>query len=426
MEAAMDRSTELGCERRSPARYASLGLLLLALAAPLNAGEVSAVVNKSGDLLVTGGADADSVLMVHVASSNAWFVTAGAATTSINGVHMVAFQGVGRDVVVDLGGGDDHLDCAGAVERSLRMRLGAGADSANVHHATIGMDLRVLKSADRDEIEVTKCDIGRDVRMDSGAVGLDFGVRTTSVGRDLDLRFGKSPAAAAVGESVVEAVTVGRHLRLKGASPAPIKIGEVTVAGSTVITATAPNAVVAIDQAAFASAVDLRGPANLSVSLLNSSASQAIRVNAAKGPIAKLDVVHCVFGDDVRFTSNADETLTSFIHPTEVGGDLRLDIRSKTSTWSWLSRLHVVGDVVVKCKGAPDTVVFTESNAEGGALFSLGGGENDVSVSAVSVTGNLSIKAGKADDEVTFFQVVVGGESTVATGAGTDTFVEIP
>ncbi len=198
----MDLSTNRRMRPRRSAWHVVFALVC-GIATRSHAGEVIAAVDAHGDLFVAGSSGADSVAMVHVASSNHWFVKAGAPTTSINGVNTVAFV-VTRDVVIDLRGGDDEVQCSGAVPRDLRIRLGAGVDEARVYDATVGRDLRVVKGPDRDTFDLKKSAITRDVRIDSGGPGVDFAVRTSSIGRDLTVRFGGGPAFAGAGESRVE------------------------------------------------------------------------------------------------------------------------------------------------------------------------------------------------------------------------------
>lgn len=394
--------------------------------ADARAADVQAFVSKSGDLVVTGSAVRDDISVFYSPGGNYWGIQSTMSPTTINGFTADTFYGVARDVVFDMGGGDDRVDFAGIAPRDLRMRLGQGEDFFGVGNATIGRDLRVEKSADRDAFSVDMTAVGRDLRVKSGAPGIAYRIRTSTIGRDAVVGFGTVSALGAFGATKFEDTSVGRTLSLIGASPKAIELTNVVVAGKTDIRVTVPYCTVAIEDSLFHTNVDVRGVGDLSVSVVETKVEGRLRVVAGKGQVATFGVILSEIWGDLKWTSHTDETLTSFIHPTWIQGNLRIDLRSKTSTWSWLSKLDVDGSIDVRTKDGADVLTYTESVCASDVRFDLRGGNNEFSLSAVTIEGDLDLRAGKGDDEVTFFKVDLDGAQSVKTGAGTDVFVVIP
>ncbi|MBK6942280.1 MAG: hypothetical protein IPH13_19050 [Planctomycetes bacterium] len=408
------------------------GIALIALASSLVAGtearaaDVQAFVSKSGDLVVKGSEVRDDISVFYSPGGNYWAIQSTMSPTTINGFTAATFNGVARDVVFDMGGGDDRVDFAGIAPRDLRMRLGLGEDFFGVNNASIGRDLRVEKSADRDAFSVDVTGIGRDLRVKSAAPGIAYRIRTSKIGRDAVVGFGTVSALGMFGATKLEDTSIGRKLALIGTSPEAIEVTNVTVDGKVDIRATVAFDAIAIDDSLFHANVDVRGASDVSVSIVESTFEGRVRIVAGKGQISTFGVTQSEVWGDLQWISNTDETLTSFIHPTWIHGNLRMDLRSKTSTWSWLSKLDVSGSIDVRTKDGADNLTYTESACGSDVRFDLRGGDNEFTLSAVTIGGDLDLRSGKGNDDVTFFEVDLDGAQNVKTGAGVDTFVVIP
>jgi hypothetical protein len=433
--AASPRSSVDGHAKEAPmlgSKFRSQGLALTAFAfiasvgASARAADVEAFVSKSGDLVVKGSEVRDDIAVFYSPGGNYWAIQSTLSPTTINGFTADTFYGVARDVVFDMGGGDDRVDFAGIAPRDLRVRLGSGEDFFGVNNATIGRDVRIEKGADRDSLALDGMSVGRDLRVKSGAAGVAYRIRTSTIKRDAAIGFGTASALGTFGSTRLEDSSIGRNLTLVGASPKTIEVTNTTVDGKADIRAVVPFSAIAIAGSMFHANLDVRGTGDVSVSLVESKIEGRARVVAGKGQVATFGVILSEVWGDLLWTSNAAETLTSFIHPTWIHGNLRMDLRSVTSTWSWLSKLDVSGAIVVRTKNGVDSLTYTESSCGGDVSFDLRGGDNEFTLSAVTIDGDLAVRAGKGNDDVYFYKVALGGSPIVKTGIGTDTLTVIP
>jgi hypothetical protein len=154
----------------------------------LMAGNVAVQVTSGGDLLVQGDTLGNDVAIVQSvtqgqADPGRFFVT-GLNGTTINGLASGNyFQGVNRDVIINLGAGSDHVTLGDGVSdfhfnvpNDLRISMGEGANRVNINGITVRDDATITSGAGLDTVDIHGARIGVAGGVDGGLN--DFTINT--------------------------------------------------------------------------------------------------------------------------------------------------------------------------------------------------------------------------------------------------------
>ncbi len=173
----------------------------------LLAGNVLAVVDSGGDLMLTGDAQSNSVDVVVI---NGDLVVRGRDSTTVNGVNTpfvasAASTTLTDDLFVQLGRGNDVLFLEGitiAGRASVTSR--GGNDSIGFDDTTIGTDLSIRTSRGDDVINLDGVTINRDLMIRSGRNSDTIRIANTNIADDVSIITGRHNDAV-----VLDTVTVG-------------------------------------------------------------------------------------------------------------------------------------------------------------------------------------------------------------------------
>ncbi|MCP4853491.1 MAG: thioredoxin domain-containing protein [Fuerstiella sp.] len=173
----------------------------------LLAGNVLAVVDSSGDLMLTGDAQSNSVDLVVV---NGDLVVRGRDNTTVNGaatpfVASAASTTVTDDLFVQLGRGNDVLFVEGVTiggRASVTSR--GGNDSIGFDGTTVGTDLSIRTSRGADVVNLDGVTINRDLMIRSGRDSDTIRIANTNITDDVAIVTGRHNDSV-----VLDTVTVG-------------------------------------------------------------------------------------------------------------------------------------------------------------------------------------------------------------------------
>ena len=172
----------------------------------LLAGNVLAVVDSSGDLLVTGDAQSNSVDLVVV---NGDLVVRGRDNTTVNGantsfVASAASTTVTDDLFVQLGHGNDVLFVEGiTIAGRASVTSQRGDDSIGFESTTVGADLRIRTARGADVVNLDGVSVHGDLNIRSGRDNDTIRMASTNIADDVLIVTGRHNDAV-----VLDAVTV--------------------------------------------------------------------------------------------------------------------------------------------------------------------------------------------------------------------------
>ncbi|MFO0818296.1 MAG: hypothetical protein U1A77_10170 [Pirellulales bacterium] len=148
------------------------------------AGNVTALVNSAGDLLIDGDSD-DNVLSVESIGPAEWQVSVANLTT-LNGSYVPMKFTARGSVFINLGDGNDWLGVVGrgmnkvTVVNPVTIKAGSGADLVTLNDLATRSDVKILGEAGDDQLYLTNVALQRRVFIEGNA-GKDGVVLTNCV-----------------------------------------------------------------------------------------------------------------------------------------------------------------------------------------------------------------------------------------------------
>jgi hypothetical protein len=342
----------------------------------LLAGNVTAALNASGDLLISGDA-LDNVVVITQNMAGDVNVQ-GVANTSINGV----LNGSATFLVGDLSG-------------NATIDLWAGADELDVNQVEVPGNVAISTGADDDSVDIFQCQVGGSVQFDLGDGTNTLNFLSSTISGELRVAGGVNDDAVMISGSQAGALVA---LNLSGGNN-QVYAGASMFGATLVVSAGAGHDAVTVNQSNVQT--------HLSLLLGNGQNTVVVTGGAAIG--GNLYVSAGVGGDQVSLTE------------ATVAGRVILELGGGANSL-YANTLSVTGNLSYTGTDGADTIQ-TEGGlvaVGGNVTLSLGDGLNDVSLASLFVTGHLVVNGGAYIDRVFTSQSQVGGDAVISIGGQDD------
>lgn len=133
-------------------------------------GNVTAVVEADGDLVVTGDGQNNGITITQTATNT--FVVTGDATTTINGQALATpatLPGVTKSFKIEMLGGNDNVTIQNlTIPKNLKLEGGADNDTLLISNVNVQGNAIIEGNSGVDTITVTQVDARRTVSVDGG------------------------------------------------------------------------------------------------------------------------------------------------------------------------------------------------------------------------------------------------------------------
>ena len=154
------------------------------------AGDVSARISNSGDLVITGDAATNTVIVSKVTVGVSSIVRlTGILGTTVNGGTTIDLAEPTRDLRINMKGGDNRIDLVGMEGRRLSMRSGSGHDFLSLDQGNFS-EMRVSSRGGDDLVYVRRSEIGENQVNTGGGDDLVFYTRVSADSSKLSLGSG--------------------------------------------------------------------------------------------------------------------------------------------------------------------------------------------------------------------------------------------
>ncbi len=398
-------------------RFALVAVIAFTGLVPLaSAGDVKAIV-KHGSVVITGSPQPD---VISVIGGSPVVIHPGAGTTVNGQAGDVLLPLPPKDVLIDLREGDDDLTTSGSFVRDLRARLGAGADHALIV-GSFARDVRIDGGADLDDLDLKLATIQRDLVIEGGPQGCEADLQSSTVNDDVTVRLGT--VALTSPTQFFRFLTVGGRLTIAGKSAGTFTLMNSTAHGRTAIDVGGGGAIAATVQ--FVTILDrlslaLNGIAALTLANSTIDGDATVR---AKGPQFVQSQFVVSANGSLTLRSSAPDTTIS-VTDSSVDSDLRVTLASKVKGYfSWAAGGGVDGDVSIRTGKGDDSVYFFQSTLARNLDIDTGSGEDLCLISGMTV-GRTRVRGGSGPLQFQSnlshygrFDLGCGGAADVVTSA---------
>lgn len=347
----------------------------------LLAGDVTVAVNASGDIMVTGdGQDniitiTESLTGISIAGTATNIVFNG-ETASIQEIPTSGTGNVDRDLILQMGGGDDNVEVNLVhVGRTLKASLNSGSDELSLSDSTVTNHLRLNGGSDEDFVEISASNVSGSVTFNGNsgndelqASGLDVYSNFTFNGGDGD----DNLATTALDMHGNTATAIGSY-------------------GEDSMVVDASNAT-----------IDCQGDDGADVITLTGSSLASVNIDGGSGP-------------DSVTVDNADVVGNLDVH-------LRATDDLSTDTARVISSL-ITGNLALRGAAGTQIVSVEQLTMISGSLtIALGGGADVANVESSSVNGRTTINTGSGADNVSLLDGAFNLQVDILLGGANDLF----
>lgn len=343
------------------------------------AGNVTASVTN-GDLMLRGDDRGNSFALYSTGPSSVRVMHWGMGdTTTINGVGFVDFNGVTRDIRIDLRGGDDVA------------RVGLAFPGL-----TVGRDVRVQGGEGRDMIFLNTARVAGNVNIDGGNGNDDVGLSQSEVGGGLTLTGGAGTEFYTLNDT-----RIGRA--------ANINLG-------------AEADTFNFDSTEFVASLTVDGGEGNNHFLTTRSNIRGALSLRCRGGLDTWDFQEFVVGSNVTVDLGAGDDRVASHDASTFRGNVNLMMGGGNDTVQLL-RIEAGGNVALNLGGGDDTVVMSQGNLAKSLNIQAGEGRNIVMLdNTTRVQSTLVMNGGGGFDLLSLNLSEVGQTVTFNGNGGDDEF----
>ncbi|CAM5214213.1 hypothetical protein CDEF62S_03993 [Castellaniella defragrans] len=379
-----------------------------------------------GTLTITGGSGADTV---SIESTDA---DASVQIDTLQGVDQVSVTGASITGDLSITSGDGAADAVTVKTSSIggdtSILLGAGA-ADTVSFTTVAMsgNLSVTAGDGGDTVAVTSSSVGKDTSVTTGSGDDSITFTTVTMTGNLSIAAGDG-----TNDVTLTSSSVGKDATItSGAGADTVLFTDSAVGGNTLISTGAGNDAVTLDDSSVGAGLLINvGDDDNTVTLKNGTTVGEAATLPAAGPV----------GSDPTSTVTAAQLARGIEIDAGTGTDT-IDVDTVTVAGGLLVRGGTLANTVtlnkvnlgagtqglsdasteIDTQGGDDTVTFTTVTMTGNLSVAAGDGKNAVTLTSSSVGKDAAVTAGIGDDTVLFDKVTVAGDLLINAGAGNNT-----
>jgi hypothetical protein len=423
----------------------------------LLAGDVMVSVSSSGDLLVTGDAEANSVL---IATGDEGVAIFGLDETDIvwNG-ESAPFQNVVlpetiaeiRDFRIDMQNGDDTVHVEDVeINRSLKVLLRQGNDSVTMENISVGLHASIANGAGLDSIALDSVFVGERLAVNAAENSFEFDATELNVGTNLVFNAAEGNDSVRISRSQISGELVSNntagydHIDLQdsslysvaavgGADFDGLSLYQVEVDQDLSFSANGSSYFTAVETEILGDVSLVGGSLFGSTQLHGSYVGGDLDVSGGEdGDEFRLGVGSAVEGDvAVSLFAGGDTVWIGADHiggntgvveggGARIGGDVSLSF-GEGSDSGFVRNAEISGDFQSTNVEGPGHIELSYSELEGNLVVTGGTTEDTVRLQFSQVDGNVGFDSGEGSSYFGTVAADVSGDVTIQGGDGYNT-----
>lgn len=163
----------------------------------------------NGNLIIRGDAEANAIILDRAGLNADQVRVAGASGTLINdGAEPVILDGVTRNVLLQMGAGDDGATVRDmSLPGNLSVNGSAGANAVAISNLQVAGNLNVLNGSGLGTATIANSTVGKNMAVASGAGGQNVSLLSVEVQRNSRIASGKGTASLTIDDSIFRGAT---------------------------------------------------------------------------------------------------------------------------------------------------------------------------------------------------------------------------